>query len=219
MAIVNISHSDLVSLLGEESQEPILPARSGLEVGVSPSTEEYVALCQLLHFSRPEIIFEFGTCVGGSTRVFALNAPRAKVFSIDLYAPRTDGTIESEANLARIADRDGGSLVRGMPNVFLLRGDSRTYDYSKIPPCDFVFIDGGHDEETARSDSENAFRMLNPRNPRATIAWHDCAPDLPISVDRLTQEFSEARPIFGVLGLTLRFYSPALVGKAPLAAT
>jgi predicted O-methyltransferase YrrM len=210
MTAINVEMDAFLRQFSAQDYKPIIPARSGFEVGVSPSEDEYLILCVLLRASNALSILEFGTCVGGSTRILALNAPHAQVYSIDLPVPRNDTKDEHEQFLVDLAQREPCLLARDLPNVALLKGDSRTYDYSAIPDCDFIFIDGGHDYATAKSDTYNAFRMLNRNNPHAMIVWHDCSNDMTPDVTRLTDELSEKLPIFGVLGFTLRYYSPCL---------
>jgi hypothetical protein len=57
--------------------------------------------------------------------------------------------------------------------VTQLLGDSATFDYSPYVQqgVDFVFVDGSHSYEYARSDSLVAIEML--RGGHGTIVWHD----------------------------------------------
>ena len=54
-------------------------------------------------------------------------------------------------------------------------GDSTQFDFSEYESkIDLVYIDGGHDLRTVRSDTEHALGMLPLRSP-GCIAWHDYA--------------------------------------------
>jgi hypothetical protein len=56
---------------------------------------------------------------------------------------------------------------------------------------DFVFVDGGHDFDTVKSDTENAFQLVR-RDGQACIAWHDYGnpkyPELTSYMDQLGKE-------------------------------
>jgi len=212
MPIWNVPTTAVQRLLGCSLPAPMLPERSASEWGVSPTPEEYVVLATLLRASNPKNVFEFGTAIGGSTRVLALNAPQATVYTLDLEEPRTDQKVASEAHLSVLGSNSRGALAQGLPNVVFLRGDSRKYDFSGVPPCDFIFIDGGHDDETLHADTESAFRLLNPANPSAVIAWHDCSNWALLNVNAYTKALSVNRRIFGALNTMLRFYVPRLEG-------
>src|SRR5262249_197046 len=54
--------------------------------------------------------------------------------------------------------------------AMLVTADSRTYDFTRLTPLDFVFVDGGHDLATARSDSLAAYQALRPGG---VLVWHD----------------------------------------------
>ena len=45
-----------------------------------------------------------------------------------------------------------------------------TYDFGRLAPLDFVFIDGGHDLEHALNDSRKAYNALAPGG---WLVWHD----------------------------------------------
>src|SRR5207248_5914986 len=54
--------------------------------------------------------------------------------------------------------------------VLSITADSSKYDFSRIGPIDFAFIDGAHDLEHVLADTRNVYRELSPGG---CIVWHD----------------------------------------------
>ncbi len=150
-------------------------------------------------------VFEFGTFLGSNTLNMALNTPvDGEILTLDLNeqhatevaqhpadAPLTQLHLASQSSLDFI-----GSPVSG--KIKTLTGNSTEFDFSAWEKSiDFVFIDGGHDVLTAKSDSENAFKMAARDRP-SCIMWHDYRnwdyPALTCYLDELAQE----REIFHV---------------------
>lgn len=131
-----------------------------------------IAACKIVRAKR---IFEFGTFLGSNTFNLALNLPDdGELFTLDLpHAGLVRDEIDrplAEQHLTARLDFQGHPTER---KVHRLCGDSRGFDFSPWHgSIDFVFIDGGHDAATVRSDTENAFALLNPAGPTC-IAWHD----------------------------------------------
>lgn len=68
-------------------------------------------------------------------------------------------------------------MEKGMGNrVCQIYCDSRQWDTSNYPDgfFDTVLIDGGHQEDTVRSDTQKALSLLRPGG---IIMWHDFCPD------------------------------------------
>lgn len=92
--------------------------------------------------------------------------------------------------------------------ISVLNGDSLRFDFSPYhQKMDWIFIDGGHDLISVRSDTENAFRMVDPGKP-SCIAWHDYKnPDADYSdLTRYLDQLSEKEPIFNVGDTKLCFW-------------
>jgi hypothetical protein len=79
-----------------------------------------------------------------------------------------------------------------------LFGDSNRFDFSKlVNQMDLIYVDGGHDFRTVKSDSENAFRM-RAAGRASCIAWHDYKnPGYP-DLTRYLTELSEGITMFHV---------------------
>lgn len=131
--------------------------------------EQLACLVLLTKALRPTTIFEIGTFRGRTALNFALNAPPdARVFTLDLPPDdRMDAATRTNFSDARIISesRTGrdyhGSDVEG--KIVQLYGDSSTFDFSPyFGKVDLVYVDGAHDYDAVRIDSENAIRMLRP---------------------------------------------------------
>jgi hypothetical protein len=128
-------------------------------------------------------VFEFGTYHGTSTYNLALNLPPdAEVYTLDL--PDTSA-IQHQADMQyatehlALSDRQMDYSDTWVAyKVKRLVGNSREFDFMPYrESMDVVFIDAGHDEETADADSKAAFLMSSRKS---CILWHDYQhPDYP----------------------------------------
>jgi predicted O-methyltransferase YrrM len=60
---------------------------------------------------------------------------------------------------------------KSLSNVTHIGHDSRTFDFSKLPRMDLVFIDGDHSYGGVLCDTRSAFDLI--RNDSSVIVWHD----------------------------------------------
>jgi hypothetical protein len=131
----------------------------------SPLLLEQCLLLGVAHIIEPKAIFEFGTFRGRTAYTLDLNFPRCLpgITTLDLEPSLSDNLLS------------GRRITR-------LKGHSVRFEYEKLAgQFDFVFIDGGHDQETVFSDSNHAFELLREEGP-ATIVWHDYSPLWPGTV-------------------------------------
>jgi hypothetical protein len=124
-------------------------------------------------------IWQFGTFKGQTALALAENfrgnADGPCVHTLDL-------NLELSAETLRHAD------------VEALEGHSMAFDYSDFAGrFPFVFIDGGHDEQTVYSDSLVARDQLWPKEGPAAIVWHDYSDDWP-GVCRAVDRFFLSSP-------------------------
>lgn len=197
-------------------------------------TIEALLLIALMRISDAERVFEFGTYMGGSTVLLAENSKdTAQIFTLDLPAD-SSGASQVDASSAygttshRVEDRflsakatahgpviaDG--FYRHAPNkkITFLRADSKTADLGAYDrSIDMVWIDGGHDYDTVRSDTANAFRMVNPKNENAVIVWHDFDNNDHKDVGRFLRELAESRLMYAIGNTFLAFCFPNAPAK------
>src|SRR5262245_41486571 len=180
-SMFHIRPFQMFSLLEEPPRERIvqtaIPYRRGVG-GVSLlETFLLIAGSRIVRTTRA---FEFGTFLGATTLNLAMNLPpKGKVFTLDLGesdasravqdiadAPLTETHLASKSAL----DFAGTTVAR---KIGTLTGDSKEFNFSKWhSSMDLVFVDGGHDVATVKSDTENALRLVRRDKP-SCIFWHD----------------------------------------------
>src|SRR5271157_794850 len=139
--------------------------------------QDQVALMSLLLDRKPEVVLEIGTYNGATTRLMALNLPRAKIHTLDL-PPDISSEELHQSKLPKddfhlIGNRRAGQAFLADPvitNVTQHYGDSATWDFSPVQGLDFVFIDGSHTDQYVRNDT---IRCAEAAAGRATFVWHD----------------------------------------------
>jgi predicted O-methyltransferase YrrM len=131
--------------------------------------EQLACLVLLTQALQPKRIFEIGTFRGRTALNFALNAPEhAEVFTLDLPPDdRVDAQHRTNASDAMIiSESRTGSEYKGTDvecKITQLFGDSSSFDFSPYHGnVDLVYVDGAHDYDAVKEDSENAIRMLRP---------------------------------------------------------
>ena len=104
----------------------------------------------VLNFCRkPEKMFEIGFQAGHSTRMFLELFPEMEVHSIDIC--EYDFTEEL-----------GRKLEEEFPNFTFTNKNSHDLTTEDLDGYEFVFVDGGHDEETVENDIGIAIKSNIP---------------------------------------------------------
>ncbi|MCG7908073.1 MAG: class I SAM-dependent methyltransferase [Candidatus Thiodiazotropha taylori] len=184
---------------------------------------ESAILVSFVKLISPAAIFEFGTYMGATTLLFARNSSDStEIITIDID-PNTTATQEniSEADYLN----DGNANDEHLRDIFAKHGaiyinraerhlrekvtqlyqDSTTIDPQQqnfLKRFQLIFIDGGHDFETVRSDTENA---LNMAADDAIIVWHDFRSQIHDDVTRFLDGFSQTHEIVHVAHTMLAF--------------
>jgi hypothetical protein len=184
-----------------------LPSRRGTGGTSLLETFLIIAGARVVNARR---LFEFGTFLGINTLNMALNTPEdANIFTLDLDEQHAADArqLPEDAPLTQLHLASQSSLDFTLSpvasKISTLIGNSTTFDYSAWKgSIDFSFIDGGHDFETVKSDTENALEMA-AKETRSCIMWHDYRnweyPSLTAYLDDLSKE----REIFHVQDTTL----------------
>lgn len=147
------------------------------KTNASVSVLEFLALILLLKRTGAKHAFEFGTYKGVSTSQLALNlAEGGRLHTLDLPEgdPRSAFAITDPEDIVIAHEKGKGALVPAdlRDHVTFLRQDSATFDEQPFAGrMDFVFVDGAHNADYVRNDSEKAWTMLRPGG---IAAWHDC---------------------------------------------
>ncbi len=190
-----------------------------LEIG-SITLVDQIVLLSLVELINPETIIEIGTFQGFSTRLFLKNT-MSKVFSLDLpwrsskfiEAPKQDRLL-SDGNynddyLRDLQNKTGEIYLKDinldeMSRLFLIKHDSTTFDYpSHIENAQFAFIDGGHQCDIVREDTNNMRNML--KETGGVIVWHDYSSTIHSDVTNYLNLQSKENKIFYIRGSLCAF--------------
>ena len=162
-----------------------------IELALFPKTHasisplEFTCLVLLLKKARARSIFEFGTYQGVSVTQLALNLPPdSRIYTLDLPdqpAPTRFAIADPEDAVIAAESGKGALVPRELrPRIRFLQQDSAAFDESPYAgQMDFVFVDGAHNHDYVRNDSEKGWRLLRSGG---IIAWHDCRPQDPAVV-------------------------------------
>lgn len=147
-------------------------------------TAVLVALGRLI---EARAVFEFGTSIGLNSFNLLNNLDLDNIYTIDNQV--FDDYVFDDVLYVKQGKK-------GALNHMVV--DSLEFETAPLRgKIDLVFIDGGHDYETVRSDTIKAFEMIDMNGP-CVIAWHDYGNmDFP-GVTRLVNEQSEEFDIFHV---------------------
>ena len=143
----------------------------------SVSVLEFTCLVLLMHRANSRNVFEFGTFKGISITQLALNLPaESRIYTLDLpdelLATKITVADPEDAEIAKESGK--GLLVPAAlrQRIQFLKQDSAQFDESIFAgQMDFVFVDGAHNYEYVKNDSEKGWRMLRQGG---IIVWHDC---------------------------------------------
>jgi predicted O-methyltransferase YrrM len=174
----DLPQRDVWDVLGSDSEIPVIlkPAlASDWFLAIASWQADLIALMMLTQIKKPATIFEIGTLHGCSALHFALNAPNAKIFTLDLPLNQKPllNTTRVDTNL--MGEGQKRTLVfdhlHQQNRITCLYGDSATFDFSPFHnSVDLFFIDGAHHYEYVRNDTLKALQCVKPGG---VVAWHD----------------------------------------------
>lgn len=138
--------------------------------GVHPfPLQELMLMVSAVSRLRPPLIFEWGTNIGKSARIFYETCRHfripCQIHSVDL--PDDEEHVEHPREKR-------GYLVRGLPIVLLHQGDGlevslRLWQESGMPPNPLFFVDGDHSYESVIRELSGILDAI----PQAAILLHD----------------------------------------------
>ena len=180
------------------------PDTSRALAGFTPAHDTHIVLA-LVAYLKPRRLLEIGTASGQMTaNLTAWSPPDAAVHSMGIVAGSVSGAAEQgyevppRAEFARHADHFGTAH-----KALLITADSRQFDFSRLVPLDFAFIDGGHDFETVRSDSIRTYESLRSGG---CMAWHDFGSRVAwVQVKEAIESLGFPEPIYHVAGTEVAF--------------
>src|SRR5207237_4678421 len=87
--------------------------------------------------------------------------------------------------------------------VYFITADSLTYEFQRLAPLDFAFIDGAHDLQHVLSDSLKVYQALRPGG---YMAWHDFGSPTPwVEVRQALEQLPFTEAIYHVAGTEVAF--------------
>ena len=102
------------------------------------------------------------------------------------------------AEWGRFADHFGAAR-----KVFFITADTMTYDFGRLKPLEFAFLDGGHDLEHVINDSRKAYDALAPGG---WLVWHDFGSAVPwVKVREAVERMGFAEEVVHVAGTEVAF--------------
>jgi len=143
--------------------------------GLGSWQADLIALMVLTQVKKPKTIFEIGTLHGSSALHFALNAPQAHVFTLDLPLDHAPVLRATQVDRRLIGEGQQRTLVFDQlperDRITCLYGDSASFDFSSFhDSVDLFFIDGAHHYQYVKNDTHKA---LECTKRGGIIAWHD----------------------------------------------
>ena len=164
---------------------------------------------------RAKRMFEFGTCTGKTTYLWARNSPLdAQVVTVTLPPDHLGEYTQESGDDPRDVQhalRESSHiyfLYSGTPvaaKIKQLYSDTKTLDVSPwAGSCDLVFVDGSHAYSYVVSDGAKALELVAPRG---LVLWHDYkGPVLAPGVYRALNELAKRLPLVRIEGTTLVAY-------------
>ena len=179
----------------------------------APVLLDTAVLLALSKLVEPRVYFEIGTYLGVQLLNVVANLPstaRAYTLDLDEKSAREADQHDNDRPLTveHLQSQDMLAFRRSPyePQITRLYGDSNTFDFSPYEKAiDMIFVDGGHDLRTLKSDSENSFKMLSDQH-KSCIAWHDYGNRIYPHLQTYIDELSKTRDIFFVEESMVAFY-------------
>lgn len=142
----------------------------------------YFKLLEIVKEKNPKHIVEIGTW-NGKRACEMMAVCNAYYTGFDLFEDATKDTDLEEMNvkpheeMVEVAKR---IEMTGLNKFALIRGNTREtlpkwIESKDFEPFDFAFIDGGHSEETIKSDYEHIKKAISPGGTIVLDDWYDPA--------------------------------------------
>jgi Methyltransferase domain len=182
---------------------------------VTGATSDYESWILAVLARKSGSMFEFGTCTGRTSYLWARNSPaHARVYTLTLdpghpEAYRGDASDDSRDEADALQETVFGSFVYTgtavASKVVQLYGDSKAFDPTPYEAsCDLIFVDGSHARSYVASDSAKALAMVKPGG---LILWHDYrGPRRSAGVYHALNALSKRLPLVQIEGTSLVAY-------------
>jgi predicted O-methyltransferase YrrM len=177
-------------------------------------TLECAVICAILKIVNPKTIFEIGTFNGSSALLFARNTEDGtKVVTLDLppdeieidqnkkldilHGSENDDYLKREFKnkgayyIERAPEEAKRKIVQVLQNSLAFNPIQHKLEGSQ----ELIFIDGGHDYETIKNDTEKSMIMCKKNS---VIVWHDYGSNIHVDVEKYLKEKAKNQQIFSV---------------------
>jgi glycosyltransferase involved in cell wall biosynthesis/predicted Zn-dependent protease len=171
----------------------------------TPPLDTQIILTLLAH-ARPFRVLEVGTALGHMTANFTeWTADGAQVITLGTVAELAVPTPTAQ-RYEEPSRSDFGKATNHfgkVAKVLFVTADSLGYDFARLGPLDFAFIDGAHGRAHVRADTLGAYRQLRPGG---WLVWHDFGSPVPwIEVRQAVAEIGFAETVTQVAGTGVAF--------------
>jgi Methyltransferase domain/Glycosyl transferase family 2 len=196
--IVSLSRLDFSRRYGD-------PDTTRALCGYTPPGDTHAVLT-LLAYARPLRILEIGTALGHMTANLTEWSPDgARVVSVgSVRGMEIGGATEQACEAPRPGDL--GRLVGHFAKAHkaeVIACDTQDFDFARIGPVDFAFVDGGHDLHLALHDSLATYASLSAGG---WLVWHDLGNPVPwVRVREAVEQARFAEPVEHVEGTMVAF--------------
>lgn len=121
-----------------------------------------------------EIILEIGTSMGRMTTLMAQNAPKAKVYTVNIPPEEIAEGGRFTTHALELDNIGKYYREKNLQNVVQILANTAKWE-PDFGPIDVAFIDGSHDSNFVFNDTR---KVLQKCKPGSIIMWHDFNPDL-----------------------------------------
>lgn len=162
---------------------------------MSMTINEIVSVLGLVKHFGCEKILEIGTYDGGLTLNIAANTPEsAQIYTMDLPEKVNDLSIKiASLNNNKSDFLKVGRQFKNTPfsnKITQIFADSGIFDFGSLPNnFDAIIIDGCHDYNYVKSDTENSLKIIRKGG---IIIWHDYGllKDVTKYIDKLSKSYN-----------------------------
>ena len=179
----NIDRIDIEKVLNWKNKKIILHDLS-LTDGNASRLEILVIASLASSLDKGENVLEIGTFDGKTTINCANNLLESKVYTIDLPENKSEDSLDRNEEYLDYDKFLINNKIRANKkfenhnNIEQIYADSTKYDFNLIN-FSLAFIDGGHDYNTVKLDTENCIKYI--KKP-GIILWHDYDVTNPVGV-------------------------------------
>ena len=126
--------------------------------------------------AAPSVCLDIGTAKGHSAALIAVNAPRARVFTVNIPPEDVHSGRGGVLTTAAFGREEIGSYYRerGLANVEQILANTAKWE-PDIGTIDVALVDGCHDTDFVYNDSRKVLRHMRPGS---FLLWHDFNLDL-----------------------------------------